>query len=293
MAKYLLISLLCCLWACNRHPDASRHTPPPKKDGVEKIYATSVKDSFTIFTALPDTYDAKGKQRFPVVYLLDANLYFDIMATALRRYAEVGLAPEVILVGIGYKDMQVMDSLRNRDYTYPLAIPEYEMTTSGGADKMLSFFDEQLIPYIDSTYLTDATRRVLMGHSLGGYFTLFTLQQQLKGATNKWHGFVAASPSLHYNGYYLLDRMAETPATVRPDKMKAFVTYGGLEDPQGPTDSTVRRQALLMKQLNDYLPVRQVGCLRYKGEIYSNLDHMDTQLPTFLKGLQWTLAQEE
>ena len=85
-----------------------------------------------------------------MVYVLDANLYFDIIATTIDKYAQVGLAPNVILVGIGYRDFPTMDSLRNRDDTYPLAIPEYEMSTSGGADKFLSFIDHELIPQIDA-----------------------------------------------------------------------------------------------------------------------------------------------
>lgn len=37
-----------------------------------------------------------------------------------------------------------MDSLRSRDYTYPLAIPEYEMSVSGQADKFFSFIKNEL-----------------------------------------------------------------------------------------------------------------------------------------------------
>jgi hypothetical protein len=39
----------------------------------------------------------------------------------------------------------------------------------------------------------------------------------------------------------------------------------------------------LIKQLSTSLSPGQVN---FKADIYSNLDHMDTQLPTFIKGLQ-------
>lgn len=49
--------------------------------------------------------------------------------------------PSVVLAGIGYKDFTTIDSLRNRDNNCSTAIPEYEMSVSGAADKFLSFIN--------------------------------------------------------------------------------------------------------------------------------------------------------
>jgi len=38
----------------------------------------------------------------------------------------------LILVGIGYKNFVQMDSLRDRDHTFPAAMPKYQMKTTGG-----------------------------------------------------------------------------------------------------------------------------------------------------------------
>lgn len=250
---------------------------------TKALYSESVADSFYVFVSLPDSYSAASKQQYPVVYLLDANLYFDIIATTLRKYSEVGLAPEVILVGIGYKDFQLMDSLRNRDYTYPLAIPEYEMSVSGGADKFLAFISSKLIPFVDQAYHSDSTNRVLMGHSLGGYFTMYALLQHLSGKNNSFTSYIAASPSFHYNNYYLLNQFANLlPPKPTHSKIHSYISFGGLEESAANDPGTIR-QSDLIRQLSDKLSAEQVN---FKADIYSNLDHMDTQLPTFIKGLQ-------
>jgi predicted alpha/beta superfamily hydrolase len=254
------------------------------------IYSKGVSDSFEITVNLPNDYKDDHVKKYPVAYLLDANLYFDIIATTLTKYSDVGLAPSVILVGIGYKDFPTMDSLRNRDYTYPMAIPEYEMSVSGGAPKFSSFINQELIPEIDKKYKTDTSKRVLMGHSLGGYFTLYSLLEKLSGKKNGFNGYIAASPSLHYNRFWLLNHLKENHnANDNREKLKIYITYGGMEDAESEGDSTSMKLDELIHQLTGLFAREQYDHVTFKSDIYSNLDHMDTQFPTFIKGLQWEL----
>ena len=101
-----------------------------------------------------------------------------------------------------------MDSLRNRDFTYPAAIPEYEMSVSGNADKFLSFILNELVPEIDTKYSVDKNSRVLFGHSFGWLLYLYALYQNL---LKKWcfSAYISASPSTHYNHNYILDELAK------------------------------------------------------------------------------------
>jgi predicted alpha/beta superfamily hydrolase len=278
--------------ACNQNygkKEQGAKAPIPNRF---RLYSKNVADSFSVFVNLPNNYKPEQKANYPVVYLLDANLYFDVVAAVLNKYSEVGLAPSVILVGIGYKDFQTMDSLRNRDDTYPTAIPEYEMSVSGGADKFLSFINTELVPHIDSVYKTDTAKRVLMGHSLSGYFTVYTLLQDLSNKSSRFSSYIAASPSIHYNKYYLLNRFkALTSQHGRSKMIKAYITYGGEEDAESKTDSSVMKLQDLTNQLAKVLSGKHPEYVIFKSDIFSNLDHMDTQLPTFVKGLQWTLSK--
>jgi predicted alpha/beta superfamily hydrolase len=244
--------------------------------------------------SLPNDYNEQQSQKYPVVYLLDANLYFDIVATALNKYSYVGLTPSVILIGVGYKDFPAMDSLRSRDDTYPVAIPEYEMDVSGGADRFLSFLNTELVPRIDQDYRTDTSKRMLMGQSLGGYFTAYAFLQALMGKTNCFDSYIAASPAIHYNNYWLLKQLKEIAvAKAKSDKIDIYITYGGLEDEESESDPGIMKLADLTNQLSAFLSVKQADAVKYKADVFSNLDHMDTQLPTFIKGLQWALSEKD
>jgi uncharacterized protein len=294
MIKYFTFSVLLFFTAsCNQTAPVKEPSDKSEQHTVTRFYSKEVKDSFSIFVNLPNDYDPQKEERYPVVYLLDANLYFDIMAVTINKYAEVGLAPDIILVGIGYKDFPAMDSLRNRDDTYPVAIPEYEMSVSGGADQFLSFIDKELIPHIDKVYKTDTSKKVLMGHSLGGYFTTYALLQNLAGKNNSFSSYIAASPSVHYNKYYLLNQLKEIPAQKeRSRKLRTYITFGGLEDSNDTEDSSMLKLSEVSGQLLKLLSAKQSGCVIYKSDTYSNLSHMDTQIPTFIKGLQWALSKD-
>jgi len=275
--------------SCTQNSENKSQATADKNNLTKVIYSKNVSDSFSIFISLPNDYNRQQANKYPVVYLLDANLYFDIMSTTINKYSEIDLAPSVILVGIGYKDMLTMDSLRNRDYTYPSALPEYEMGISGGANKFLTFLTNELIPIIDKQYKTDTLQRVLAGHSLGGYLITYALSQNLLGKDSSFSSYIAASPSIHYNKYYLLNQFKETPQQKnKSKKIKAYFTFGGLEDEE-EEDSSIIKISEVSSQLSKVLAEKQSNYLIYKSEIFSNLGHMDTQLPTFIKGLQWSL----
>ena len=133
-----------------------------------------------------------------------------------------------------------------------------------------------------------------MGHSLGGYFTSYTFLQDLLGKSNSFSSYIAASPSIHYNKYYLLSQLkAISSQKNRQKKISIYITYGGQEDAESKHDSSVIKLNSLSNQLSNLIAVKQSHYVIYKGDIYSNLDHMDTQIPTFIKGLQWTLSEKK
>jgi len=226
MKKYFLLIVLPFLTiTCSERTNKKEQEHKIDKENTFRMYSKNVSDTFTISVNLPNDYNEQQSEKYPVVYLLDANLYFDIIATTLNKYSEVGLAPSVILVGIGYKDFPTMDSLRNRDDTYPTAIPEYEMSVSGGADKFLSFINNELVPKIDKEYKVDTSKRVLMGHSLGGYFTAYSFLQFLTGKVNGFNSYIAASPSIHYNKYWLLNQLKEIPSPKSNQKENKYLYH--------------------------------------------------------------------
>ncbi|ARK09583.1 alpha/beta hydrolase-fold protein [Fibrella sp. ES10-3-2-2] len=240
------------------------------------LFSPTVKDSFYIQTQVPIEYNDSIAKRYPVVILLDANFHFPMLAASVRQYEKAGLLPPLILVGVGYKSLNAMDSLRTRDYLYPAALPSDELTAVGGGERFRQFIVNRLLPTIDSTFRTTKQNRALLGHSLGGYFTLYSLLAQTTNKTEEFTKFIAASPSLWYHDFYLNQLPTTLASLNQKDSSYIFVSVGGTENPVWDIKPVANLTTSLKK--NKKLVV--------KGGVYDQLGHMDTGQLSFLKGLQ-------
>ncbi|PWU03539.1 MAG: hypothetical protein C5B52_03210, partial [Bacteroidetes bacterium] len=101
------------IYSCvSKEADKSSNIKQLKEEWT--LYSKSVGDTFVISIQLPENYNSDSNKKYPTVYLLDANFYFPMMASVFREYEKAGLLPPLILVGIGYKSFELMDSLRQR-----------------------------------------------------------------------------------------------------------------------------------------------------------------------------------
>lgn len=242
------------------------------------IYAPVIKDSFNISVQLPEAYNKDSTPSFPVVYITDANFHFPMLAATLKQYERGGLLPPVILVGIGYKSFELMDSLRVRDYMYPAALPSDEMNAAGGGKNFVTFITEQLIPYIDSNYRTNKSDRCLAGHSFGGYFSLYALLNQVENKRSDFNNFIAASPSLWYHDFYLDRLSAQLKTMPANDTLHIFLSVGGSEDSTWSIEP--------VKKLAKSIEQGSFKNIQMDYKIYNNLGHMDVAQLSFIKGLQ-------
>ncbi|QJB32833.1 carboxypeptidase-like regulatory domain-containing protein [Chitinophaga oryzae] len=257
------------------------HNTAEEREAVPafRLYASAVQDSFSVFVRLPAGYGREMNKKHPVVYLLDANAYFDQVADFMDGENKRDAASGPILIGVGYADFAQNDTLRNRDYTFPQASPEDSFALSGGANRFLRFLQTELIPFIDAHYLTDTTHRTLMGHSLGGYFTVYAMEQQLAGGRVYFSNLVAASPSLSYCNNYLIRQLSGSSSPHGSAPANLLLTIGSLENDGKlslPDEFTVIIKALSAdtgKKVN------------VSTEVYKNYDHMETAVRTFKDAL--------
>jgi uncharacterized protein len=286
--RIIFIFIVILTASCQRHEPARvsiSDTNPPSYT----ISSAAVGDSFHIQVSVPDCYKEDSNNRFPAVYLLDADFYFPMMKAYQHLSEQTGMLPPFVLIGVGYNGLSRMDSLRTRDFTYPTAIPEYEMALSGKADHFLTFIETELIPDIDRRYRTETSNRTLVGHSLGGYFSLYAMQQEMMDKKRTFRNFVAASPSLHYNHYYLLDEMAKL-TSADPNGPSVLISFGGLEDEEeNDGDTTLISSEVCLSRLQSALKDKA----QTKTVHLSNLGHMDAAFPAFSKGLTLFLAESK
>ena len=259
---------------------------PDEPDDVETPPAFTLKsnfsnESFSFFVRLPKNYSKNNKQTYPVIYLLDGNAYFDPVTNSVDSYIKKKkISVDPIVVGIGYENAYVMDSLRNRDYTFPDALPSDSFKISRQGDKFYNFIKTKMLSYIDSAYRTDKSNRTIMGHSLGGYFVLYALNKNLSD-TLVFNNFIAASPSIYYHNNYLANEISSSPTNQRNiENIKLYLTIGELE--------------VLENQTNDFKILSKIltdKTINIQTEVYKGLEHMGTAIPTFESGIQLVLSK--
>ena len=169
---------------------------------VENIKATSNGVEYKLYVGLPSNYDSTS-DRYPVLYLLDADYSFPVAQTMIKHLSERKRLRPMIVVAIACEGCDTYESdryrmNRTRDYTPRFSAtggygPEFQKV-SGGAPKFLQFIREQLIPRIDRDYRTIPGQRGIVGHSYGGLFATWVLLT----APDTFSHYIIVSPSLWY-----------------------------------------------------------------------------------------------
>jgi uncharacterized protein len=239
-------------------------------------YSESVKDTFYINVQLPKEYEANPNKKYPTLVFVDGNFYFPMMSAIFHQYENAGLLEPFIVVAVGYKSFNTMDSLRIRDYLFPKALPSDELNAEGGGQHFYDYITKELLPKIDSAFRTDKTDRTLLGHSFGGYFVLYSLFHQSTNHTDDFKSFISASPTLWYNDFYLNKLPDQLSATEK--NLGLFLSVGELEDSTWSVNP--------VRRLTRDLQKKQIKGLNFKSRIFNHLDHMDVPVLTFTKGLQ-------
>lgn len=140
-----------------------------------------------VYVRYPEGYDATAATRYPVVYLLDGDSLFPLLApTHLFLHYDEQL-PDAIIVGIAYGGFDPAINKRHVDFTAPGSDTTAEQ---GGAPGFLAFLRGQLVPEVERRYASDPARRVLVGQSRAGYFVLWSALQD----PDLFWGRIASNP---------------------------------------------------------------------------------------------------
>jgi uncharacterized protein len=124
--------------------------------------STSLGRPFHIYVRLPADYSAQPERRYPIVYLLDGDSLFPMLAANHLFLTYDEQMPEAIVVGIAYGSFD--PAINRRDVDFTLA----------GAAAFQSFLKTELIPSVERRYRADPARRILFGQARGGFFVLYS-----------------------------------------------------------------------------------------------------------------------
>ena len=190
---------------------------------VRKIASSDVSgQEYLLQISLPAGY-ATGNKKYPVVYLMDSQWDFPLLTALYGQQYYDGFIPEMIIVGITWGgEHPNPDSLRARDYT---PTNEKRLPQSGGAEKFLSFIKNEVFPFVQKNYRVDANDKTLVGCSLGGLFTMYTLFTH----SYMFNRYIAASPAFTWDNNVLYKYEDQYHANTSNPPAKLFMCVGGVE----------------------------------------------------------------
>ncbi|NND35214.1 MAG: alpha/beta hydrolase, partial [Saprospiraceae bacterium] len=161
------------------------------------IYSKVLDEDRPYLIYLPEDYNTNG-QSLAVMYLLDGGGHFHHTTGIVSFLRNQGIIPHMMVVGIPNTDD------RTKDLTPVITEDTSAMTgfpTAGGADKMLEFLKDELIPKINADYNTN-NYKLLVGHSFGGIFSLNALLKE----PALFDSHISISPSMWWDNQHLVDR---------------------------------------------------------------------------------------
>ena len=180
--------------------------------------------TYHIYVRLPEGYDPA--KRYPVVYVLDGDSLFPLLAASHLFIASDDKLPEAIVVGIAYGSFDPAVNKRNIDFAPPdPGLPEAEV----GAPAFSRFLRDELLPRIETRLSADPARRVLFGQSAGGRFVLYSAFTD----PDLFWGRIASNPSFTIGR----DLFFGTPPRGTRRDLGLVVASGTENNPKGRADA--------------------------------------------------------
>lgn len=197
------------------------HHLPALAGGYFPLVAESSGHAYHVYVRLPEGYADAPERRWPVVYVLDGDSLFPLLApTHLFLGYDEGL-PEAIIVGIAYGGFDPAVNRRNVDFT---GLAADTRPGEGGAAAFHRFLQHQLLPTVEARWRVDVRRRVLVGQSRGGWFVLWSALQ----APDLFWGRIASNPSLDP----AREQLFAPPAAHARDDLRLVVASGARDTPE-------------------------------------------------------------
>lgn len=190
-----------------------------------------------LHVALPEGYGTRPEP-YPVLVCLDAQWTFGTVCDAALNLGLARLLPRVIVVGVGWAAQSARDVVQARalDFTPTAAdVPDWvarnmaHATAYGGAPEFQRWLIDDALPGLQTRYNIDPTARTLVGHSLSGLFSLYTLLTRPE-AFSRW---LIASPSSWWDNRLVFDLEQRNLVEGPPLRGRVFLSVGEMEQSLG------------------------------------------------------------
>ena len=192
---------------------------------LDSLYSNSLMEYRKFYVQLPTNYNAKNKDKYPVVYILDGEVFLPTVHNVHEFYSG-GFMPEMVLIGISNENNRMRD-LTTSKITSMNGMP-FDME-NGEADSFSEFIGSELIPFVENKYPV-TNFRTLIGHSYGGLFTIYSLIHH----PQLFNNYLAIDPSLDWDNQKLLAEANEKLSSNNYELKSLFLSLGGQLNMQNP-----------------------------------------------------------
>lgn len=211
----------------------------------ETIDSDKLGESREIKIQLPRNYDPEGDVLYPIIVVLDGDYLFEPVIGNADYHAYWGDMPESIVVGINQVKSRETDLL----YSDISFFPE-----EGGA-QFFEFIGMELIPYLDSNYLT-SDYRIAIGHDKSANFINYYLFKDKP----LFRGYISLSPDLAPE---MSARLQERLSSIDTDTFYYVAT--------ADNDVKALREDILV--FNSQLSTIENDKLHYRFDDFTDADH--------------------
>ena len=261
---------------------------------VRTLSSKSVGQEYRILISLPMNY-AESNDKYPVLYVLDADLLFGWITDQVRFIVSFRGSPifpnipDAIVAGISYPNTvfdqpKLWASLRARDMTPTKSSEDKALGgASGGAEKFLRFVRDELMPYVNSNYRADAEDATIAGASFGGLFALYVLFHE----PDTFRRYVASSPSLWWDKKVMFEYEHEYASKHTELPAKLFLSVGSLEE----RESATAHMTSNLKEFAKILKLRKYVGLEWESHVFKDEGHVSAQGTAIIKGISSVFSE--
>jgi len=252
-----------------------------------------------IQVALPATYGSSD-QSYPVLWVTDGSTIFHTAAEVAHLLAMSGLAPEMIVVGVGCAaSTNMVEFGRRRLFEFiptpslahegPGARHVEALVSSlgvpvrgGGARQFLEFLVRDVRAAVAAEYRTRDSDHTLFGHSAGGVFVGYALLTQPEAFTS----FICGSPAFNVGDFEVFNLEEQYAAS--HDDLPASVFFAAGETEL--SDSAGLWLTASMLRLAETLSSREYPSLEVTSRVFPGESHVTTIVPLLSWGLRTVRA---
>lgn len=212
----------------------------------ETIESSKLGESREIKIQLPRNYDAEGDILYPLIIVLDGDYLFEPMIGNTDYHSYWGDMPKSIVVGV--------NQAKKRDADLSYSVETHFPSDEGGA-QFFEFIGLELIPYINSNYLT-SDFRIVVGHDQSANFLNYYLFKDKP----LFRGYIAFSPDLSPE---MVTRLQEKLSTTTEDTFYYLAT----------SDNDVKKLREDILEFNTVLNGIENTKLHYRFDDFTDADH--------------------